>query len=264
MAYVMTENESENPIDTDTSGLVGAVTAPLRDFSKPAGKVLAKLVGATGDGAINMFGDIYGGLIGDRLHQWRMRNWIDVVEKTARHFEAKGIDLDHIHALPDGELYAIFSGESKADDPDLRHKWAKLLSAAMHGDEEGTEILRFAATLEQLNGSEVRLLDFLAAAPSWLIRFKELHDLTNPFEDDEKSRQAASLLEDHKTRLESDYKVALGDLASDDLRPVYHLQQIGCVTRDVELSDASGILEDYDPHGLNDQFPSDLCVVKKR
>lgn len=72
--------------------------------------------------------DVWGGLIGDRVRQWRQRNLIVVLEKTADFLKAKGIDLNNARALPDGALYLLFESSSKVEEPDLQNLWANLLA----------------------------------------------------------------------------------------------------------------------------------------
>ncbi|MBV5350159.1 hypothetical protein JZU71_03110, partial [bacterium] len=67
-------------------------------------------------GASGFIGDVFGGLVGDKVRQWRVRNLISALAATKAHLESFGISVDQAKALPMAELLVIFEGASKTDD----------------------------------------------------------------------------------------------------------------------------------------------------
>lgn len=217
------------------------LVAPV--VSKAALQVLSAVAPSAKRGLINTVGDIFGGLIGDRIHYWRQRNLVDTLEVTARHIQEKGVDLAKARSLPEGELYAIFDGASKADEPDIRKMWASLLATSLDPTKDHVEIRKYAATLEQLNGSEARLLAFLDYASEWEEEFRALRKLRDPILDPDGTRDVDSRLDAHLNSLRLNYEATRGTNAPDDLQTIANLQRLGCAARNLEVGNAVDVLE---------------------
>jgi transcriptional regulator with XRE-family HTH domain len=131
------------------------------EIEKQAGLVLGKLIGGTVDGALSTGGNLFGGLFGDRIREWRTRNLISQFAKTAEFLQAKGIPLEKARALPMGEAYAMFEESSKQDDPDVIDMWAALLANAMD-EQNGSRIEpAYVAALRTFSGVEAHILKLL-------------------------------------------------------------------------------------------------------
>lgn len=101
--------------------------------SKVAADVLVAATQGASGGIRKTTEDVWGGLVGDRIREWRQRNLISSLEKTADFLVEKGVRLEDAKALPDGAIYQIFEGASRADEPDLQALWAGLLATEMAG-----------------------------------------------------------------------------------------------------------------------------------
>lgn len=241
----MSEVEPRPENDTPSSW-AGELVSPIRDLSKPAVDIIKAIGGPAVKELGQAGGNIVGGLIGDRIHNWRQRNLVSFLERTVNHIQSKGIDLDKARALPDGELYAIFRGASKADEPDVQEMWAALLATALNETEEHVEITRYAATLEQLTGTEARLLDFLSFAERWSNEMSNLLNKRNPLDGGDHLSEVDASIADHRAKLRRQFTEAMADRAEDDLRPIAHLQRLGCATHDVQIKDVNSVLEELD------------------
>lgn len=138
-----------------------SVTIFHSELEKQAGLVAGRLAGATTDGVVSIATDLFGGLIGDRIRQWRTRNLVNSLAKTADMLKEKGIPLDKAKVLPMGEAYAMFENASKQDDPTVSELWAGLLANAMDPDSETTIEPALVETLKSFSGCEAALMEFL-------------------------------------------------------------------------------------------------------
>lgn len=112
------------------------------------------------DGFASISSQIFGGLIGDGFTQWRNRNLVTKLARSKHHFDKLGIPIENAKALPQGELYAIFDGMSKQDDPQLSDMWSALLTNAMRPDVNFTLDPALPKILEQLSGVDAVILSF--------------------------------------------------------------------------------------------------------
>lgn len=143
----MSDGESENQIGLSTTGEV-ATDAAL-SVAKAAGRGLL-------DGVEETSKDFWGLIAGDLIAQWRLRNQVRVLEKTASLFKAKGIPIENAQHLPNGEMLLIFEGMSKTDEEELSSLWARLLAEGMTSNEKIHSKMA-SSTLEQMS-SDVALL----------------------------------------------------------------------------------------------------------
>lgn len=80
--------------------------------------------------------------------------------QAKEHFDRLGIPLENAKALPKGELYAIFDGMSKQDDPQLSEMWAALMTNVMRPDVRFILDPALPKVLEQLSGVDAVILKF--------------------------------------------------------------------------------------------------------
>lgn len=125
--------------------------------SKAAADVALAAIGGTSDGVRGTAVDVWGGLVGDRIKEWRKRNLVNSLEKTAVHLSEKGVDLAKARHLPEGELYRIFEGSSKAEEPSLNEMWARLLASSMDPNNAIKADEALTKILEQLAPNDAKL-----------------------------------------------------------------------------------------------------------
>jgi hypothetical protein len=134
---------------------------PGGELDGAAADLVRNLLGAPSQQAGSIITDLVGGLLGDRFREWRTRRFIDGLQRTAAFIQKKGIPLDRVKALPNGELYAIFENMSKQDDPRLADMWAGLLAnvASTLSTVEAEPIL--LASLKALGSAEALVIEYV-------------------------------------------------------------------------------------------------------
>lgn len=137
-----------------------SITLPGVEMEAAAARVAERAGNLTVDGLSSFAGDVFGGLLGDRTKQWRNRNLVKSLSKTKALFDEQGIPIETAKALPMGELYAIFDGMSKQEDPHLSDMWAALLANAMKPNGKFTLDPSLPKVLEQLSGVDAVILKF--------------------------------------------------------------------------------------------------------
>ncbi len=130
------------------------------EMEAAAARVAERAANLTVDGVSGLLSDVFGGLLGDRIKQWRNRNLVTTLSKSKSHFDRLNIPIENAKALPMGELYAIFDGISKQDDPQLSDMWSALLTNAMRPDSVTPIDPALPKTLEQLSGIDAVILKF--------------------------------------------------------------------------------------------------------
>lgn len=125
-----------------------------------AARVFERAANNTVDGAASFIGDIFGGLVGDSVKQWRTRRLITGLHETKQHLDKLGVPVENAKSLPMGELFAIFDGMSKQEDPHLTAMWAALLANAMNPDGKFSIDPSLPKILEQLSGVDAVILKF--------------------------------------------------------------------------------------------------------
>lgn len=131
------------------------------EIEAAAARVAERALNDTWTGASGFVGEVFGGLVGDRVKQWRTRNLVDSLVKTRDHLRKNGVEIENAKALPMGELYAIFEGASKTDDVDLRDMWSALLSNKMNPDKESFTDPSFPRLLGELSGLDAQILNYM-------------------------------------------------------------------------------------------------------
>ncbi len=118
------------------------------------------VIGRAAGGIMDTVANVFGGLIGDAIREWRTRNLIRHLARTAEILEARGVSLDKAKALPMGEAYAMFEEASKQDDPTLAEMWSALLANAMDATKGVRIEPAFVATLRVISGVDAHVLRF--------------------------------------------------------------------------------------------------------
>ncbi|WP_226552498.1 Abi-alpha family protein [Celeribacter naphthalenivorans] len=129
--------------------------------SKIATDVAVALVGPTSNGIAETAKDVWGGLVGDRVREWRQRNLVNSLEKTYEHLKQKGISPEQAQSLPTGDVYRIFEGASRAETTNLSEMWAHLIASAMDPKSNGKLDEALSKVLEQLTGQDAELFTLI-------------------------------------------------------------------------------------------------------
>jgi hypothetical protein len=138
------------------------ISLPGEALEKSAANVLERVLGATTDGSVALAGNIFGGLIGDRVREWRTRNLINALSKTAEHLHRLGVKLEDARALPMGEAYQMFDGCSQVDDPTLQDMWSLLLASSLNPNRDGSYDKAYSEILGRMTPFDARLLHAIA------------------------------------------------------------------------------------------------------
>lgn len=143
------------------TGKVPEVVLLKSEIEAAAARVAERAMNDTWQGASGFLGDVFGGLVGDRIKQWRTRNLVDALAQTKDHLESKGVSIEKAKSLPMGELLVIFEGAASTEDVDLRKMWSALLSNGMNPDVDTFIDPSFPRLLSSLSGLDARVLHYL-------------------------------------------------------------------------------------------------------
>lgn len=144
------------------------LTIPGEATEAAAIRVAETVFGAAADGTVSIVGNIFGGLIGDRIREWRTRNLINVLAKTAEHLKKQGVPLEKARGLPMGEAYIMFENASTQDDSLISEMWGKLISEAMNPSRSASLDRTITSVLTGFSPSEAMLfaaVSFLGLKP---------------------------------------------------------------------------------------------------
>lgn len=174
-------SDDSNPLKTITDGI-----SPI------AADVVKAAAGGMAPGIKGTAADVWGALVGDKVKQWRVRNWANGLEKTAAHIRDLGVDLANAKPLPYGDMLVLFDGISKEDDVNLSDMWARLIATAMTENVGPSVSSRsVAAVLEQLSPDSARVFLLLAKVKRSEFIDEKLSRLRNqnffPLTDEEKT-----------------------------------------------------------------------------
>ncbi|WP_167334869.1 Abi-alpha family protein [Mesorhizobium loti] len=139
----------------------GGPLLPGGEIDKAAADLLRQMLGGPATAIGNSLADGWGGLVGDRLREWRTRNFANGLHKTAEHLKRMGVSFNKMKALPGGEMYELFENLSKQDDPLLSELWASLTANALTPDNGISAERGFTEALKNLGPAEARLLKYL-------------------------------------------------------------------------------------------------------
>lgn len=73
------------------------------EIEAAAARVAERAMNSTVDGLGGFVADVFGGVIGDSVKQWRNRNLVASLAKTKSRLDEMGIPLANAKALPMGE-----------------------------------------------------------------------------------------------------------------------------------------------------------------
>ncbi len=135
---------------------------PSQELERAAANVIEKAGMNVVDGATGFGSNLFNGLLGDRVREWRNRNFLLGAAETAEVLAERGIPLEATKALPMFEIYSIFQGMAEQDDPDVRKLWAGLLASRMNPSEKSGFDRSVSQILSTMNGSEARILNYMA------------------------------------------------------------------------------------------------------
>lgn len=141
--------------------------------SEVALRVASAATQGVSEGIKGSVSDVWGGLVGDRVRQWRQRNLVKTLEGTASFLKERGVSLEAAHALPDGALYAIFEGASKCDENEIQKLWSSLLAKQMVGGKRESRLAAFAETISGMTTADVKLLNLILQVSQQLKDFNE-------------------------------------------------------------------------------------------
>ncbi|KAB2723389.1 Abi-alpha family protein [Brucella intermedia] len=139
------------------------VTLLKSELEAAAARVAERAMNSTVDGLGEFVGDIFGGLVGDGVKQWRTRRLIAGLAKTKNYLDELGISIENAKPLPRGELFSIFEGVSKQEDVNLTDMWAALLANAMNPKKETYIDPSFSRMLNNMSGLDAIIVRYLGA-----------------------------------------------------------------------------------------------------
>ena len=123
------------------------------------------------DGVKKSSNDLFYMVLGDQVSEWRTRNILRIAEKTAQRFHERGIDISAAKSLPNSELYAIFDGASRTDEPSLQELWAGLMTTAMDPTTDLSARAALTTALSQMDALDAQLFQAIVEALAALSRF---------------------------------------------------------------------------------------------
>ncbi|WP_415403147.1 hypothetical protein [Tateyamaria sp. SN3-11] len=144
--------------DEKKSGV--SISVPGEAIDKAVADVISAVVGEASNGVIQSAGTIFGGLIGDRLKEWRTRNFLSTCQKTADLMRKSGVDPKAARALPNAEIYALFGGMSEAEEPSIRDMWAALLARRLNPSFMDGLNLELVSSIKLMSGYDATVFDF--------------------------------------------------------------------------------------------------------
>ncbi|WP_299864346.1 Abi-alpha family protein [uncultured Hoeflea sp.] len=201
---------------------------PGEKIEQAVAEVVEAALGNTVEGASQLVGNIFGGLIGDRIREWRTRNLLDCLKHTSDKLKAMKIDPSQASALPNGELYRLFDGASKAESVKLREFWAGLIANQMKNDRE--EVDRELLTIiENLSPNDASVLEYIFAKD--FMEYQCLHLLLSSVYIDDSLKEKFS--PDKIRDWASDQEIIIRDKSNLDSsiinKSLKYLSKIGCV-----------------------------------
>ncbi len=118
-----------------------------------------------------------GAIFGDKVSVYRIKNFIEVTEKTKRMLENAGLEAK---SVPGRLLLPIFDACSVEENDDLQERWAGLLASA--SQESDSLSPSFIETLKQLTPKEAKHWDYIIVELSKLHKRDLMKDDGIPYE----------------------------------------------------------------------------------
>jgi len=118
------------------------------------------------DKAGNFLGEVFGdlvkdsvGLVSDRLKFFRIERFFSFKEKTEKKLKEKGIKVTI--PIPPKLALPLIEAATVENDDSLQQRWSNMLSNAIDPSFKGSITRNFVSILEQMNPSDVIILDTL-------------------------------------------------------------------------------------------------------
>ncbi|MCR9124005.1 MAG: DUF4393 domain-containing protein [Phyllobacteriaceae bacterium] len=185
--------------------------APAVD--EAAAEVIKVAAGETASGLVGFSKDLLGAIIGDRVREWRTRNLISSAAKTADFLKEKGIPLDRCHSLPTGEIYALFEGMSRSDEPEIQALYAGLLANSLTSDVHDKRAI--VSVLANLTPLEARILEAMQEIDAALSDYNRRWPPMQVFEATEDVEgQSRKLMEEDQSTLTNKTKAVVDAIMS--------------------------------------------------
>lgn len=120
------------------------MAALVKEASKFADKLISPAFGEFGE------------LLADQVRSWRAKNRINIILKTKKYLEDKGIEYQQV---PVKVLYNILEDGSLEEDEHLQNMWASLLASAANPDKAKYFSASFTDILKQMSSSDALILN---------------------------------------------------------------------------------------------------------
>jgi len=101
--------------------------------------------------------DQVGGILGDQLKYYRLKQWIRINSKAAKLLEGLNVEPSQ---LPIKVVLPLLEKASIEDDPDLQDMWAKLLANMSLSITSGLEV-RMIDVMSQMTNLDARIFEFM-------------------------------------------------------------------------------------------------------
>ena len=160
-----------------------AVKVPGEAIDKATGDFIERVAGRAGDGLLDTGANVFQGVFGDRLREWRVRRLVKGASRTLEILKNENVDPSKIDALPESKIYSIFEGMSLEEESPVSEMWSNLLASAVK--EDRCEVKQFSSTLKALEPCDARVLQFLASCERAHFRANETLQRKNRETDDE-------------------------------------------------------------------------------
>ncbi|UAB76930.1 hypothetical protein INR77_08710 [Erythrobacter sp. SCSIO 43205] len=106
--------------------------------------------------------DLWHGIVGDRVANWRLKNAASLSPKVSKHLDDLGLEINP-DAIPERFAYSWFQKATEEDQPELQELFAKLLANAAAGNGEALN-RRNIDLLSRMSPKDALLLDLIAKA----------------------------------------------------------------------------------------------------
>ncbi len=225
-----------------------------------AARLVAKAIGVPLDAIYDVTGDIWGGLVGQKLKAWRLKNTVNVFEQTAAKLNERGIDLEKLRTLSNAEMLALFDGSSKEDDRNIQDLWASLLANSLAPNGEAFD-RKFVSVLTNMASGEARTFKLIVELHQTALTF---YDETRDVDSFEDRHQFQSILDTTCEKAQS--AVTKADIAGHEQTYLMDLRSAGLVniygppTSEVDPFD----LKNHSTAGARESNYADAGILAKK
>lgn len=121
-------------------------------------KIIGAALGGAIEGISESSGNLWGLIAGDKIREWRTKNLIKCLDRTALILNERGIPLSNAKYLPFGEAFKIFEDISKQDEASISDLWANLIANAIDPSKNVKIESSFRRTLDSIGRIEAIIL----------------------------------------------------------------------------------------------------------